>query len=53
MDNTRILAAREAGVEVQATVRQASDKLNPAEVERFTDLDKGFHPETWGETISG
>lgn len=33
MDNTRILAAREAGIEVQGTVRQASEKLNPAEIE--------------------
>jgi len=53
MDNTRILAAREAGIDVQATVRNAGDKLSPAEVERFTDLDKGFHPETWGDAISG
>ena len=53
MDNTRILAAREAGVEVQATVRQASDKLNPAEIDRFGKPEKGFNPETWGEAISG
>ncbi len=53
IDNTRILAAREAGIDVQATVRQAGDKLSPAEARRFTDRKKGFEPETWGEAISG
>ena len=53
IDNTRILAAREAGIDVQATVRNAGDKLSPAEVERFTDLDKGFYPDTWGEAMTG
>lgn len=34
-------------------MRQASDKLSPAEARRFTDRKKGFKPETWGEAISG
>ena len=53
MDNTRILAAREAGIDVQATVRNASDKLSPKEIVRFRNRKKGFNPETWGEAMTG
>ncbi|GMR16928.1 MAG: hypothetical protein BMS9Abin31_1326 [Gammaproteobacteria bacterium] len=52
MDNTRIHAAREAGVNVKATVRQASDKLTPTEAKRFAIPKKGIYPKTWGEAIN-
>lgn len=49
MDNTRILAAREAGVNVQANVRDYNSPLTPAERDRFTS-GKNI-PSTWGEAI--
>ncbi|WP_306807157.1 VENN motif pre-toxin domain-containing protein [Snodgrassella communis] len=53
MDNTRIAAAREAGIDIKANVRNFDDKLSPAEVSRFSDPRKGFVPTTWGEAITG
>ncbi|WP_275415315.1 VENN motif pre-toxin domain-containing protein, partial [Snodgrassella gandavensis] len=53
MDNTRIAAAREAGIDIKANVRNFDDKLLPAEVNRFSDPRKGFVPTTWGEAITG
>jgi hypothetical protein len=53
MDNTRIPAAREAGIDIKANVRNFDDKLSPAEVSRFSDPRKGFVPTTWGEAITG
>jgi RHS repeat-associated protein len=47
LDNTRVLAASRAGVNVQANVRNASDALPANMVERFT-TKKGV-PTTWGE----
>lgn len=35
MDNRRLLAAREAGIPIEANVRNASDPLTPAQVDRF------------------
>ena len=49
IDNTRVLAASRAGVDVQAIVRNASDRLPANMVERFT-TKKGV-PSTWGEAI--
>lgn len=53
MDNTRISAARDAGIEVQANVRNFDDKLSAAETARFSEPKKGFIPKTWGEAITG
>ncbi len=53
MDNTRISAAREAGIKVQANVRTYEEKLTPSEIERFSDRKRGFVPQTWGEAITG
>lgn len=53
MDNTRISAAREAGIKVEANVRTYEEKLTPSEIERFSDRKRGFVPQTWGEAITG
>ncbi|WP_176700595.1 VENN motif pre-toxin domain-containing protein, partial [Gilliamella sp. App4-10] len=53
MDNTRIAAAREAGIDIKANVKHFDDKLSLAEVNRFSDPKKGFVPTTWGEAITG
>lgn len=47
LDNTRVAAAREVGIDVQATVRNYNDPLPPNMVARFT-TPKGV-PKTWGE----
>ncbi|MFK4568347.1 hypothetical protein [Enterococcus sp. UD-01] len=47
LDNTRVAAAREVGIDVQATVRNYNDPLPPDMVARFT-TPKGV-PKTWGE----
>jgi len=50
IDNTRVVAAREAGIKVEGNLRKYNDPLTPAEVERFTR--KGFDPpKTWGEAV--
>ena len=48
MDNTRILAAREAGVEVKANVRSFDELLTPEmkQARGWQDYD------TWGEAIA-
>jgi hypothetical protein len=46
MDNTRIAAAREAGIDIKANIRNFDDKLSPSEVNRFSDPKKGFIPTT-------
>ncbi|KAI3490375.1 hypothetical protein L1887_45200 [Cichorium endivia] len=53
IDNTRIAAAREAGIDVKATVRNYNDKLTAAEMLRFSDPKRGLSPTTWGEAITG
>ncbi|MGM3389632.1 DUF637 domain-containing protein [Stutzerimonas stutzeri] len=53
IDNTRIAAAREAGIDVKATVRGFDDLLSASEIKRFTIPKKGFVPKTWGEAITG
>lgn len=49
IDNTRVLAASRAGVNVQANIRNASDALPANMVERFT-TKKGV-PTTWREAV--
>ena len=48
MDNTRISAAREAGIEVQATVRSFDEALTP-EIQNARGWGKSS---TWGEAIT-
>ncbi|MBC2258107.1 T7SS effector LXG polymorphic toxin [Listeria booriae] len=50
LDNTRVAAAREVGIDVQATVRNYDDPLPQDMVARFT-TPKGV-PKTWGEATN-
>ena len=50
MDNTRILAARRAGIDIHARVRSLNEELTPGEVMRFTRTNSP-EPATWGEAI--
>lgn len=50
MDNTRVVAASSAGIDVRATVHRYDEPLREDEVGRFT-TNKGV-PTTWGEAIS-
>lgn len=49
VDNTTVLAAREAGIDVRANVRHIDEPLTNAEKLRFTEEDRV--PSTWGEVI--
>ncbi len=49
VDNTRVVSARETGINVQANVHGYNDSLPSEYVERFT-TKKGV-PKTWGEAI--
>ena len=49
IDNTRVVAAREAGINVQANVHSFNDPLPKEFIERFTT--KNGVPQTWGEAI--
>ncbi len=49
IDNTRVVSAREAGIDVQATIHNYNDPLPIEYVERFTA--KQGVPTTWGEAI--
>ena len=48
INNTRVLAARQAVIDVQARVRAFDEPLTNAEKLRFT-RDGGGVPNTWGE----
>ncbi len=50
LDNTRVLAASRTGINVQANVRNATDRLPTNMVERFT-TKKGV-PSTWGDAVN-
>ncbi|MDG6346461.1 hypothetical protein Q7469_09280 [Glaesserella parasuis] len=49
LDNTRVLAARQAGVKVEATVHNYNDKLTAFDSIRFSH--NGVKPTTWGEAV--
>ncbi|AET59191.1 hypothetical protein HPL003_12170 [Paenibacillus terrae HPL-003] len=49
IDNTRVVAARKAGIDVKATVHSADELLPTEYIDRFT-TKKGV-PTTWGEAI--
>ena len=50
VDNTRVLAAHQAGIDVQATVHGFDDALPGQFVDCFT-TPKGGAPSTWGDAI--
>jgi hypothetical protein len=50
VDNTRLLAARETGFDVQANVHAFDESLPEDQIERFTS-DAGSAPSTWGEAV--
>jgi len=49
LDNTRVLAAHEAGIDVEAIVHKRTELLTPSEAERFTTKKRGILniPKTW------
>ncbi|MBC1430474.1 hypothetical protein IA625_12255 [Listeria seeligeri] len=49
LDNTRVVAARDAQINVQANIKKFDDPLPEDMVDRFT-TKKGV-PSTWGEAI--
>ena len=49
IDNTRVVAAREAGIDVQAIIHDFNELLPESLIDRFT-TKKGV-PKTWGEAI--
>lgn len=49
VDNTRILAAREAGIKVEANVRNYNDPISDDQARRF--ILNGQVPKTWGEAV--
>ncbi|MGF6512640.1 RHS repeat-associated protein [Pseudomonas sp. BT76 TE3572] len=49
MDNTRVRAAREAGIKVEARERGYNDLVTDSEQQRFAV--KGKKPDSWGEAI--
>ena len=50
LDNTRLLAANRAGIDVQASIRGFDDALPSSLVGRFTTT-KGGVPSTWGDAV--
>ncbi len=51
VDNTRVLAAREAGIDVRASVHSMDELLTREMTERFAVPSKNFFPQTWGDVI--
>jgi hypothetical protein len=50
IDNTRVVAAHQAGIDVQALIHGFDDPLPPEFIDRFT-TPKGGVPSTWGDAI--
>jgi RHS repeat-associated protein len=50
IDNTRLLAADKAGIDVQANIHEFDDPLPQELIDRFT-TPKGGAPATWGDAI--
>jgi hypothetical protein len=50
VDNRRLVAAREAGIRVEANVRGFDDPLTPQESRRLSS--RGSVPKTWGEAVT-
>jgi filamentous hemagglutinin len=49
LDNTRVVSARQAGIDVQANIHNYTDPLPSAQVGRFT-TPRGV-PSTWGDAV--
>lgn len=52
VDNTRVVAARHAGIEVDAVIHKFDEALPSDMVERFT-TPRGGTPTTWGDAVIG
>jgi hypothetical protein len=50
IDNTRVVAAHQAGIDVQAMIHGFDEPLPPEFIGRFT-TPKGGVPSTWGDAI--
>ena len=51
LDNTRVVAARAAGIDVKANVHGYNDPLpDQATIDRFT-TPRGGAPKTWGQAV--
>lgn len=50
IDNTRVVAAHQAGIDVQALIHGFDDLLPPEFIDRFI-TPKGGVPSTWGDAI--
>lgn len=50
VDNTRLLAASRAGIDVKVKIHDANEKLSPEFSERFT-TKSGGTPNTWEEAV--
>ena len=50
LDNTRVVAAREAGINIVANIHRYDESLDEWQIKRFT-TSKGV-PITWGEAVS-
>ncbi len=50
VDNTRLLAAHRAGIEVRAVIHEAGEALPAEFAERFLPR-RGPSPQTWGEAV--
>lgn len=51
LDNTRVVAARIAGIDVKANVHQFDEKIGDAETQRRFATPKGGQPTTWGQAV--
>lgn len=49
IDNTRVVGARDAGIDVEAQVHQYDELLPQEYIDRFTT--KNGTPSTWGEAV--
>ncbi len=51
LDNTRVIAARKAGIDAKANVHQFDEKIPDAETRRRFTTPKGGEPKTWGKAV--
>jgi hypothetical protein len=49
LDNARVLAAFQSGMDVQAVVHEATESFSPQQIERFTT--SAAVPRTWGDAV--
>lgn len=51
LDNTRVVAARAAGIDVKANVHEYNDHLPDQAIKRRFTTPKGGVPQTWGQAV--